>query len=128
MNKKDYSHMAGQHIVVDGVNYFSKAYFGDGLSNGFVYKNEKAFCENPDEICYIPEAAFDGCEPKTIDGIDYYSQEDVGGYTRKDLENLVKDENGNYDTDSDGNIIDEGILFYSLYWCFPETRMNEIYY
>lgn len=43
---KDYSHMAGKHIVIDGVNYFSNEYFGDGLSNGYVYKNEQAFCEN----------------------------------------------------------------------------------
>ena len=74
---KDYSHMAGKHIVIDGVNYFSNEYFGDGLSNGYVYKNEQAFCENPDEVCYIPEAAFSDATPVTIDGVDYYKVDDT---------------------------------------------------
>lgn len=124
---KDYSHMAGKHIVIDGVNYFSNEYFGDGLSNGYVYKNEQAFCENPDEVCYIPEAAFSDATPVTIDGVDYYSQEEVGGYSRNDLKDLVTDEEGKYFEDSEGTIIDEEILFYSIFWCCPETRLNEIY-
>ena len=115
---KDYSHMAGKHIVIDGVNYFSNEYFGDGLSNGYVYKNEQAFYENPDEVCYIPEYAFEDAEKIEHNGETYYL---VNGYTRKSLEALIEGE-----VDEDNEPINIEYFFQKLEWAYPETYLNEM--
>ena len=115
-------HQAGRCIVKDGRTYFTNEYLSiDGLGYGYVYKNERAFMEQPDEVCYIPEHAFDDVQPVRVDSKDYYPADEVGGYTRHDLEELV-----NGETDEDGDAITVEDFFRSLFWCYPETRLNEL--
>lgn len=116
----------GNKISINGVNYYSQDVCSNGLEYGYVYKNEQAFHENPDEVCYIPEHAFDDVIPVEIDGTDYYCEELVGGYTRKDLELMLLDDNGNPLLDEDSDPIDVECFFDDLYWCYPETRLNEL--
>jgi len=113
----------GERRMIDGVAHYSQGYRDDGLTYGYVYWNERAFMEQPDEVCYIPEHAFDDVQPVRVDGTDYYSADEVGGYTRRDLEELV-----NGETDEDGDAITVEDFFRSLFWCFPETRLMELTY
>ena len=113
----------GERRVIDGEVYYSQGCCSDGMEYGWVYKNEQAFHEQPDEVCYIPEHAFDDVEPIEIDGERFYPVDSVGGYTRRHLEELVKDE-----IDEDGDEIDVEYFFQSLFWCFPETRLCEMSY
>ena len=113
----------GDRRMIDGVAHYSQGYRSDGLNYGNVYWNEQAFMGQPDEVCYIPEHAFDDVEPVRVDGKEYYSAEEVGGYTRCDLEELVSGE-----TDEDGDAISVEDFFRSLFWCYPETRLMELTY
>lgn len=117
---KDYR-TYGERRVIDGEVYYSQGECSDGMEYGWAFKDEGAFAEQPDEICYIPEHAFDDVEPLKIDGTDFYPADAVGGYTRRQLEELVKDE-----VDNDGDEIDVEYFFQSLFWCFPETRLLEM--
>lgn len=111
----------GECRTINGEKYFSNDFRSDGFTYGHVYWNQQAFMESPDEVCYIPEHAFDDIEPVKIDGKDFYPAEMVGGYTRRQLEELVEDE-----TDEDEDPIDVECFFNSLFWCCPETRLNEL--
>lgn len=114
-----YTQFAGKKIIVNGDTFYQQGYYSlDGMEYGYIYKNEQAFCENPDEICYIPEHEFDDADWIDVDGERYYC---VNGYTRKDLEELVKDE-----VDEDGDPIDVEYFFECLQWAFPETYLNEM--
>ncbi len=115
-----YSHMAGKKITIDGDIYYSNAYFFNGAEYGGIFKDEKAFKEDPKAVCYIPEHAFDDAEGIEVDGETYY---DVTGYTREDLENLIEGE-----TDEEGDPIDIEHFFYNLLWAYPETYLSEITY
>ena len=59
-----------------------------------------------------------------VDGKDYYSADEVGGYTRHDLEAMLEEG----ETDEDGDAITVDDFFRSLFWCFPETRLQELTY
>lgn len=114
----------GKKITIEGENYYSADYNGDCCSNGFIYKSEKAFKENPDEVCYIPEYAFVEASkdfPDDILCIDGEKYLPVGGYTRKDLEALIEGE-----VDCDGDPLDVEAFFNELLWAYPETYLNEI--
>ena len=82
----------GERRVVNGVTYYSQGCCSDGMEYGWVFKDERAFAEQPDEVCYIPEHAFDDVEPIEIDGERFYPVDSVGGYTRRQLEELVEGE------------------------------------
>lgn len=110
--------MVGKKAVFEGQTVYQQGYFDDGFTYGYVYKSEKAFKENPDEVCYIPENAFIDAEEVEINGEKFAV---VDGYTRKDLEEMVEGE-----TDEEGDEITAEILFDMLIWCCPETRLSEL--
>lgn len=112
--------MIGKKIVINGDTLYHPEYVDDGCTFGTLFKDEDAFTNNSDDICYIPEAYFDGEADAVIDGEEYFC---VNGYTRKDLEELVEGE-----IDNDGDPIDVEYFFQSLMWCCPDTRLNEITY
>ena len=122
----DYT-IIGEKKIVDGRTLYSKGYYSDGLSFGQIFKDEKAFREDRDAVCYIPEYGFDSeAKPIIIDGVEYYDEDDVSGYTRTDLEELLTDENDNpaYE-DEDGGKLDIESFFQTLKWAFPETYLYE---
>lgn len=111
--------MVGKKIVLNGQTFFQNEYYSfDGLSYGYVFKDEKAFKENSKEVCYIPEHAFDDAEEVIIDGETYYA---VDGYTRESLEELIKGE-----VDEEGEPIDIEDFFNHLEWAYPETALSEM--
>lgn len=110
--------MIGNKVTIDGEIWYSQGHCSDGFEYGYVFKDEEAFNNHTDDVCYIPEHAFDDADMQIIDGEKFYL---VGGYTRKDLEELTEDV-----TDEDGELLDIEYFFHSLYWCYPETRLNEI--
>lgn len=117
---------AGNKIAINGVNYYSQESYSNGLDYGYVYRNEQAFHDDPDEVCYIPEHAFDDVIPIDVDGVDYYCEELLDCYTRRDLERMLLDDDGKPFLDEDGDPIDVESFFNSLFWCYPSTRLNEI--
>ena len=119
---KDYQ-TYGERRMIDGTAHYSRDERSDGLTYGYVYWDERAFMEQPDEVCYIPEHAFDDVQPVRVDGKNYYPASEVDGYTRRDLEAMVEGE-----TDEDGNAITVDDFFHSLFWCFPETKLMELTY
>ena len=64
----------GFYIERNGKRYFSP----DITYNGFAYRDDKAFEEKSDNVCYIPEYGFEYVEPAfEIDGNEFYAQDDV---------------------------------------------------
>lgn len=117
---------AGNKISINGVNYYSHECYSNGFEYGYVYKNEQAFRNDPDEVCYIPERAFDDVIPIDVDGVDYYCEELLDCYTRRDLERMLLDDDGKPFLDEDGDTIDVESFFHSLFWYYPSTRLNEL--
>ena len=114
---------AGKRIELDGQTYFTNEYFSiDGCGYGYVYKDEKAFKEDPKAVCYIPEYGFEDAEPVEIDGEDFYPAEQVSGYTREMLEQMIE---GYVDEDT-GEAINLDYFFWKLEWAFPETYLLEM--
>ena len=114
---------AGRRIVKDGATYFTIGYLSiDGLGYGYVFKDERAFREDPKAVCYIPEYGFEDAEEVVINGERCYPAEQVNGYTREDLEALV---DGCVDVDT-GEVIPLDYFFWKLEWAFPETYLNEM--
>lgn len=119
--KRGYRQMAGKKITINGETFYSQEYFSfDGLSYGMIFKDERAFYENPDEVCYIPEHAFDDAEEIVVNDETFYA---VDGYTRENLEELIKNE-----VDEDGEPIDIEYFFNRLVWACPETYLEEMAY
>ena len=118
--KKEYQNV-GEKRIINGETFYSQGTATDGMEYGYVYKNEQAFYEQPDEICYIPEHAFDDIDFCEMNGEKFYRAEEVDGYTRRQLEELIANE-----IDEDGEPINIEYFFQSLYWCYPETKLNEI--
>ena len=58
--RKEEVYPAGFKVYDDNGNLIG--YECDSCGEGFVYKNEEAFRDHPDEICYIAEHAFDDIE------------------------------------------------------------------
>ena len=111
--------MVGKKVVVNGKTYYQ----GSGFDEGYIYKDEKAFAENTDDVCYIPEGAFDDAEDIEIDGETYFDVDSDDTYTRKQLEELCK----GYFDDED-NPIDVEYLFGELEWTYPTTLLQEFTY
>ena len=113
---------AGRCIVKDGCTYFTNEYFSiDGCGYGYVYKNEKAFKEDPKAVCYIPEYGFTDAEPVKIDGEGFYPAEQVSCYTREMLEQMIEGR-----VDEDGDAINLDYFFWKLEWAYPETYLTEM--
>lgn len=114
---------AGRRIVKDGATYFTNDYLSiDGLGYGYVFKDERAFREDPKAVCYIPEYGFADAEEVEIDGERCYRAEEVDGYTREQLEALV---DGEVDCDT-GEVIPLDYFFWKLEWAYPETYLMEM--
>lgn len=114
---------AGRCIVKDGRTYYTNGYLSiDGLGYGFVYKDEKAFKEDPKAVCYIPEHAFDDVQTVTIDGEECYPAEALDLYSREMLECMIK---GETDCDTEESI-DLDYFFWKLEWAYPETYLTEM--
>lgn len=116
---KDYQ-IIGERISVSGYELFRPDYFNDGLSFGTFFKDERAFNEDPDSICYIPESHFEDEEPVIVNGKKYYL---AAGYTRRQLEEIIDGSE-----DDEGEPIDICYFFQSLTWMSPDTRLNEMTY
>ena len=111
--------MIGEKVKIDGKVWYKPDYCSaDGVDYGYVFKDEVAFHCYPDVVCYIPESEFDDADVRVVNGFEFSL---VGGYTRKDLESLLEGK-----TDEVGEPINIEDFFNSLYWCNPETRLNEI--
>ncbi len=119
--------MIGNKITRDGKTYYSQDYTGEG----FIFKDEQAFENNTDDVCYIPEYGFADLDPAfTIDGEDYYEVKKDNCYTRKDLEDLYNEwvkNNENWLNEEQRNYPLD-FLFGELDWMFPETYLNGIEY
>jgi hypothetical protein len=83
--------------------------FGEYAENGFIYKNEDAFANHPEHVCYVPEYGFDETE--------YVDEESNNAYTYNDLLSLC-----------DGNKELCKNMFAELSWEFPETWLTEYNY
>lgn len=113
----------GRCIVKDGRTYFTNEYLSiDGCGYGYVYKDEKAFKEDPKAVCYIPEHAFDDVEPVTVDGVECYPAEALDLYSREMLERMIE---GETDCDTEGPISID-YFFWKLEWAYPETYLTEM--
>ena len=106
----------GAKIEHNGKTCYQQGWNGEG----YVFKDEQAFLNNTDDICYIPEHAFDDAKEVEIEGETYYEIERENAYTRKDLEELIKGVE-----DYEGNPWDIETFFSMLMWEFPETRISE---
>lgn len=86
-----------------------------GTDQGFVYKNPAAFNAKSDEICYIPELAFEDLE---ADEEGYYSLDDAryegAGYTYQDILEICQD-----------NERIAQSVFDFIDWQSPETAFDE---
>lgn len=115
--------LIGQKIVHEGKTLYAPEYYDDGLTDGFFYKDEKAFNEDRNAVCYIPEAYFDDELPTVIiDDVAFFDIESYG-YTRDSLERLLEGEE-----DDEGNPISVNSFFCGLLWACPETYLNELTY
>lgn len=86
--RKEEVYPAGFKVYDDNGNLIG--YECDSCGEGFVYKNEEAFRDHPDEICYIPEHAFDDIEGEYMT----IEEAKVGGETHKTIVEQVLDEWG----------------------------------
>ena len=118
----------GNKITYNGEELYSPDMYDDGCTFGYIFKDEKAFVEDKTAICYIPEHAFDDVTPViTIDGNNYYRLDDVGGYTRDNLDALLHDDKGNLLTDEEGDEVSVEYFFSTLLWAYPETYFHEMF-
>ena len=113
----------GKKIVLNGETLYQPDYYDDGITFGTIFKDYDAFYNNPDAVCYIPEAFFDDCDSETVEGEKFYRTD---GYTRRNLELLLTADDGTSYKDEDGDVIDVENFFYGLLWACPETYFNEI--
>lgn len=94
----------GKRIETPEGVFYELEYGGEGN----IYKNEDAFLNRPDEVCYVPEYAAEDREgwrvPENSDGC----------FTHSSLLALCK---GNEEVCQD--------LFYSLEWTYPTTLLEE---
>lgn len=91
---------------------------------GFIFKDEKAFNDNPDEICYIPECAWDDVEDEH--GIMPVELAKTLGETRNTIRQQIKDAWG-----EDYMLTDEQIdylaedVFHLADWACIDTYLAE---
>lgn len=100
----------GEAKLVNGEVYIKPDYFDDGLTEGFIFKDEDAYENDWDAICYVPEYGF---EKDTVDNDGFYNE--FNGYSHNDLLQLCWDNREWCD-----------YLFHSqCLWAFPETYIEE---
>lgn len=116
--------MTGNKKTINGINYYAYDFNGEG----FIFKDEDAFENDKDAVCYIPEHAFDDVEYVKIDGEDYYREDNLECYTRADLEAMVDEFNNDHEFEDDEEPLCVEYFFESLEWCSPETRLLELDY
>lgn len=93
----------GQKVETPEGVFYELDYNGEGC----IYKNEDAFLNHPDEVCYVPEYAAEDHEGRRV-------PQTGDCYTRNSLLALC---NGNEEVCND--------LFYSLEWTYPTTLLEE---
>ena len=120
MKSKKYL-LIGQKTVHDGKTLYAPGFYEDDINCGDFFKDAKAFHEDRDAVCYIPEAYFDDERPAAI--VDDVAFFDVGayGYTRAQLERLIEGK-----VDEEGNPISVEAFFGGLSWQCPEVYLTEI--
>ena len=94
----------GNRIETPEGVFYELEYGGEGN----IYKNEDAFLNRPDEVCYVPEYAAEDREDWRV------SESSDGCFTHNSLLALCK---GNEEVCQD--------LFYSLEWTYPTTLLEE---
>ncbi len=109
MDKHNYIKI-GQSKTIDDQTLIKPDYYDDGLAFGNIFKDEEAYKNDWDAICYVPEHAFDDIEPDE-DG--FY---EVTGYSHNDLLNLFA---GNRE-------LCDWMFHDKLVWAFPETYFDEL--
>lgn len=113
----------GNKITIEGVNYYRFDYYSNGGDYGTVFKDDDAFYNHPEEICYIPEHGIPyDYDPIEIEGELYYPENKIAGYTRLQLEHMLEDY-----VDDEGNKINVEDFYQNLVWECPETRLTESY-
>ena len=113
--------LIGQKLVHGGKTLYAPEYYDDGITDGDFFKDEKAFHEDRDAVCYIPESYFvDELAAAYVDDVAFF---DVGayGYTRAQLERLIEGK-----VDEEGNPISVEAFFGGLSWQCPEVYLTEI--
>lgn len=96
----------GSSILIKGRIYYLKGEADEGIA----YKDYDAFKNYPDKICYIPEYAGE----EKIEGSLAVPSTSEDCYTHNMLLELCE---GNENLCLN--------LFYSLDWCYPETKLAE---
>lgn len=114
--------------MTEEVSYGRKVYDDKGVllgyeagktDEGFIYKDEKAFLNCPDEICYIPEYAFEGEIMPPEDAKKF-------GYTAADIRRMVREQYG-----EEYMLTEEQIAFYAedifylAEWAHIETYLQD---
>lgn len=97
----------GRCREVDGEIQYKPEYHSDGISYGYIFKDEEAYEKDWGATCYISEYAF---ENELEDG--FFSE--TFGYSHNDLLRLC---NGNRE------LCD--CLFNKMCWAYPETYLDE---
>lgn len=118
--RKEEVYPAGFKVYDDNNNLVG--YEPDYCGEGRIYKDEDAFFNHPDEICYISEHAFDDIEG------DYMTVEEakVEGETHKTIAQQVRDELGD-----DYTLTDEQVEYISkdvfelAEWACINTYLSE---
>lgn len=108
MPKNEYLKV-GEIKRIDGDVFVKRECYDDGLTFGYIFKDEEAYEKDWDAICYIPEACFEDTEPDE----DGFCCIDCG-YSHNDLLSLC-----NYNRE----LCD--VFFYGCKWACPETYWGE---
>ena len=109
--------------------YIDNAAFTD---NGFAFKDNKAFDNDFDAICYVPEAGLDELDEYKSDEKDFTDKELVEeyiGYSRNSLRQLILEYMQQYNPKfSLEDVVEhkiDVIVFQHCNWECPETFLNE---
>lgn len=121
--RKEEVYPCGYKVYDDNNNLIG--YEPEYRAEGCVYKNEEAFVNNPDEICYIAEHAFDDIEG------DYMTVEEakVEGETRKTIaEQIAADYKEEYMLTDEQLDCCTKCVFHDLDWSCVGTYITESYW
>ena len=99
---------------------------------GFLFKDNKAFDNDFDAICYVPEAGLEELDEYKSEERDFTDKELVEryiGYSRNSLRQLILEYMQQYDPKfSMENVVERNIdviVFQHCNWECPETFLNE---
>lgn len=110
MSKKEYLKV-GEITVVSGEVFIRPEYYTNGLSFGTIFKDEEAYDNDWDAICYVPEYGF---ETEDRDKEGFYHE--FSGYTHNDLLELCM-----------GNREWCDYLFHDqCFWMYPEAYIENM--